>query len=66
VGHGSAKASGNYQASGATLWSTLPDPVAVSRALSFDDADPSDLAVVVPLLQHATQRLAERLQDPPR
>jgi DNA-binding MarR family transcriptional regulator len=51
--------------SGRTLWATLPDPVAVSQTLSFDDADPADLAVVVRVLQHATQRLAERIQDPP-
>lgn len=46
---------------GQALWATLPDPIAVSQAMSFDDADADDLAIAARVLQRATQRLAERM-----
>ncbi|GAA1948581.1 MarR family winged helix-turn-helix transcriptional regulator [Microbacterium deminutum] len=49
---------------GRNLWANLPDPVAVSQAMSFEDADPDDLAVAVRVLQRATERLTQQLQQP--
>ncbi|RFA11491.1 MarR family transcriptional regulator [Subtercola boreus] len=42
---------------GRELWAGLPDPVARATALSFDGADPAELAVARHVLKEATERL---------
>jgi DNA-binding MarR family transcriptional regulator len=49
---------------GRTLWAGLPDPVALALAVSFDGADPDELAVTRRVLQTATRRLEEHLAAP--
>lgn len=46
---------------GRKLWRVLPDPVALSLAVSFDGADESDLAVTRRVLQEAVRRLEDHL-----
>ncbi len=45
--------------SGRTLWGELPDPIAVTQAISFEGADEAELAVAVRVLQRATQHLVD-------
>jgi DNA-binding MarR family transcriptional regulator len=47
---------------GESLWRQLPDPVALARAVSFQGADPAELAVARHVLQAATQRLVEYME----
>ena len=49
---------------GESLWRDLPDPVALARVISFDGADPAELAVARHVLQAATQRLVEYMERP--
>ena len=44
-------------ASGLKLWKELPDPIALIQAVAFDGVDETELALVVKVLQAATQRL---------
>lgn len=46
---------------GRSLWADLPDPVALAQAISFEGADPADLAVARRVLQAATRRLEDHL-----
>ena len=46
---------------GRTLWDRLPDPVAMTLAVSFEGADPADLAVARRVLAAATHRIEEHL-----
>ena len=46
---------------GQTLWTGLPDPVALTLAVSFDAADENDLAVTRQVLQDAVRRLENHL-----
>ena len=46
---------------GRTLWAGLPDPVALTRTVSFDGVDAADLAVARRVLEAATQRLEEHM-----
>jgi MarR family transcriptional regulator, lower aerobic nicotinate degradation pathway regulator len=52
---------------GRTLWTRLPDPVALALTVSFAGADEADLAVTRRVLKAATQRLEEHMaaQDEP-
>ena len=50
---------------GLALWHTLPDPIERILSLSFDGVDEADLALVVRVLQGATERLTSRLADKP-
>ncbi|RFA09738.1 MarR family transcriptional regulator [Subtercola boreus] len=53
-------------ATGRELWAGLPDPVALTTAVSFDGADPADLAVARRVLKTATERLLAHMaaEDP--
>lgn len=51
--------------SGRSLWGELPDPIAVSQAISFDGVDKAELAIAARVLQRATQRLTEGISSPP-
>jgi DNA-binding MarR family transcriptional regulator len=46
---------------GTKLWKELPDPLAVIRAISFEGADPAEMATALRVLQQATQRLNSHL-----
>ena len=46
---------------GQSLWTGLPDPVAMAQAVSFDGADENDLAVTRRVLQDAVRRLEDHL-----
>lgn len=48
-------------AAGRALWETLPDPIATILAVAFEGADEDELALVVKVLQAATQRLNDQL-----
>jgi MarR family transcriptional regulator, lower aerobic nicotinate degradation pathway regulator len=44
---------------GRKLWQSLPDPIAVIRANSFQDSSDSDLDTAIRVLQAATRRLGD-------
>jgi DNA-binding MarR family transcriptional regulator len=44
-------------ATGLQLWKQLPDPIALIQSVAFDGVDESELALVVKVLQAATERL---------
>ena len=46
---------------GRTLWTGLPDPVAMALTISFEGADEADLAVTRRVLRAATQRVEAHL-----
>ena len=46
---------------GQGLWRTLPDPVALTLAVSFDGADEAELATTRRVLQDAVRRIEEHL-----
>ncbi|MCU1480892.1 MAG: transcriptional regulator, MarR family [Subtercola sp.] len=46
---------------GVELWKQLPDPVALAHDISFDGADPGELAIAVRVLTAATERLNAHL-----
>jgi DNA-binding MarR family transcriptional regulator len=48
--------------SGQQLWGDLPDPIAVTQAVSFEGADEAELAATVRVLQRATQRLIDAIR----
>jgi DNA-binding MarR family transcriptional regulator len=48
---------------GSKLWKTLPDPIAVIQAVSFDGADDAELATAIRVLQAATGRLDDHLSE---
>jgi DNA-binding MarR family transcriptional regulator len=50
---------------GQQLWNDLPDPIAVTRAISFDGADEAELAVAVRVLQRATRRITDGIPESP-
>jgi DNA-binding MarR family transcriptional regulator len=46
---------------GTKLWSELPDPLALIRAIAFEGEDPAELAAAARVLQAATQRLNDHV-----
>jgi DNA-binding MarR family transcriptional regulator len=50
-------------AEGSRLWKDLPDPIAVIRANSFQDASEADLATAIRVLSAATKRLDGYMQS---
>lgn len=48
---------------GRQLWAELPDPIAVIRANSFQDATDAELATAVRVLRAATQRLDDYMGE---
>jgi len=48
---------------GTRLWASLPDPLAVIRAIAFQGADPAELATARQVLQDATQQLNNHLAE---
>jgi DNA-binding MarR family transcriptional regulator len=49
---------------GATLWSDLPDPIAVIREISAGASSEADLETAVRVLEAATQRLNDHMGAP--
>ena len=50
---------------GRDLWDGLPDPIALTQAVSFSGVDADELATTVRVLRAATRRLTESLSDEP-
>ena len=48
---------------GAELWKTLPDPVAIILEVAFDGVDQAELATAIRVLQAATQRLNHHISE---
>jgi DNA-binding MarR family transcriptional regulator len=48
---------------GIEVWKELPDPLAVIRAISFEDADPVEVATALRVLESATQRLNSHMAE---
>ena len=46
-------------AAGATLWASLPDPMALITKIAFDGVDPADIATMNRVLSGATKRLTD-------
>jgi DNA-binding MarR family transcriptional regulator len=46
---------------GMRLWQELPDPLALIRAIAFNDSDAAELATAQRVLQSATQRLNDHM-----
>jgi MarR family transcriptional regulator, lower aerobic nicotinate degradation pathway regulator len=46
---------------GAELWSRMPDPIAEIRSMAFGPTSTEDQAIVIRVLQEATQRLTDHM-----
>jgi DNA-binding MarR family transcriptional regulator len=48
---------------GVKLWEEMPDPIAITRSVSFAGADEAELATALRVLQAATQRLNDHMAE---
>jgi hypothetical protein len=53
----------NITPAGLSLWQGVPDPIDLILKLSFDSVDDAELAILVRVLQAATERLNHQLEE---